>query len=172
MGELILYLGGAKSGKTRLALARAETYPAPRIYLATAQALDQEMEERIRRHQAERGPDWRTLETPFEPNLAIRGLPGPGPVLMDCLTLWLSNLLGENEEDAQAALARVDDLIAAIKAYPGTVIVVSNEVGGGIVPLNPLARKFRDLAGSANQHLAAQADQVILAVAGLELKIK
>ena len=172
MGELILYLGGAKSGKTRLALARAETYPAPRIYLATAQALDAEMDERIKNHQAERGPDWRTLETPFEPDLAIRGLTGPNPILMDCLTLWLSNLLGENEDDTQGALGRVDALIEAALGYGGPVLVVSNEVGGGIVPMNALARKFRDLAGSANQHLAAKADQVFLAVAGLELKIK
>lgn len=171
MGELILYLGGAKSGKTRLALAKAETYPSPRIYLATAQSLDAEMAERIKNHQAERGPDWRTLETPFEPDLAIAGLSGDSVVLLDCMTLWLSNLLGQNE-DCQAALNRVQRLIQAIDSYAGTVIVVSNEVGGGIVPMNALARKFRDLAGSANQHLAARADRVVMAIAGLELVLK
>jgi len=171
VGQLILYLGGAKSGKTRLALAQAETYPAPRVYLATAQSLDAEMAERIKNHQAERGPDWRTLETPFDPDLAIAGLSGDSVILLDCMTLWLSNLLGENE-DPKAALDRVQRLIAAVDAYAGTVIVVSNEVGGGIVPMNALARKFRDLAGSANQHLAARADRVVMALAGLELALK
>lgn len=171
MGELILYLGGAKSGKTRLALAKAESYPGPWIYLATAQALDAEMAERIKRHQAERGPGWRTLEAPYEPDLAIAGLTGQSPILMDCLTLWLSNLMGEND-DPDKALVRVDRLAAAVAAYGGPVIVVSNEVGGGIVPMNALARQFRDLAGLANQRLAAAAGRVFLAVAGLELKIK
>ena len=171
MGELILYLGGTKSGKTRLALARAESMPAPRIYLATAQALDQEMAVRIKNHQQERGPDWRTLESPFDPDLAIMGLKNNTVILMDCLTLWLSNLLGE-EEDSDLALSRVDRLIQAVDIYAGTVIVVSNEVGSGIVPMNALARKFRDLAGAANQRLAARAEQVYLAIAGLELKLK
>ncbi len=171
MGKLTLCLGGAKSGKTRLALARAETHPAPRLYLATAQALDGEMAERIKRHQAERGPGWRTLEAPLNPDQALAGLTGDSVVLMDCVTLWLSNLLGEND-DPEAALGRIDRFIEAARAYAGPVIVVSNEVGGGIVPMNELARKFRDLAGSANQHLAAAADAVVLAVAGLELQLK
>jgi adenosylcobinamide kinase/adenosylcobinamide-phosphate guanylyltransferase len=92
-------------------------------------------------------------------------------VLLDCLTLWLSNLLAEND-DSEWILSRVDDLLRAVQLYPGSVIVVSNEVGGGIVPLNALARKFRDLAGAANQRLAAQAGRVMLSVAGLEIKIK
>ncbi len=171
MGELIFYLGGAKSGKTRLAQARAETWPAPRVYLATAQALDAEMAVRIKNHQAERGPGWRTLEAPLEPDLALAALGGEAPVMLDCLTLWLSNLLGESD-DAAWILSRVDRLIAGIRAYAGPVVVVSNEVGGGIVPINELARRFRDLAGAANQRLAAEADEVILAVAGLPLKLK
>lgn len=171
MGELTLYLGGAKSGKTRLAQARAESYPPPRIYLATAQALDEEMVVRIKRHQAERGAGWQTLESPLEPDIAIAGLKSEGIVLMDCLTLWLSNLLSEND-DLEAALTRVNNLAQAALAYSGPVIIVSNEVGGGIVPINELARKFRDLAGSANQMLAAKAHNVIIAMAGLELKLK
>jgi adenosylcobinamide kinase/adenosylcobinamide-phosphate guanylyltransferase len=171
MGELTLYLGGAKSGKTRLALAKAETYPAPRLYLATAQSLDAEMAERIKNHQAERGPDWRTLEAPLEPDRALAGLTGGSVVLLDCMTLWLSNLLGENG-DSRWALGRVEQLLEAIAAYAGPVIAVSNEVGGGIVPMNALARQFRDLAGSANQMLAARANHVVMAMAGLELKLK
>ncbi|MDR0882683.1 MAG: bifunctional adenosylcobinamide kinase/adenosylcobinamide-phosphate guanylyltransferase [Candidatus Adiutrix sp.] len=172
MGQLIFYIGGAKSGKSRLAQARAETWPAPRVYLATAQALDEEMAERIQKHQAERGPGWRTMEAPLEPDAALGRLAGQeSPVLFDCLTLWLSNLLGHNY-DTLAALERVRDLLQAVANYSGPVLVVSNEVGGGIVPANPLARQFRDLAGLANQLLAARADQVILAVAGLELKLK
>lgn len=171
MGELTLYLGGAKSGKTHLALARAKNCPAPRIYMATAQALDAEMEVRIKNHQAERGADWRTLEAPLEPDAAILGLEGCQVVLLDCLTLWLNNLLAENNDSAWV-LGRVDHLIKAIDLYAGPVIVVSNEVGGGIVPMNALARQFRDLAGSANQHLAARAENVIMAMAGLELRLK
>jgi adenosylcobinamide kinase/adenosylcobinamide-phosphate guanylyltransferase len=171
MGRLSLYLGGAKSGKTRLALARAETWPPPRLYLATAQALDGEMAERIRRHQAERGPDWRTIESPLTPDEALASLAGGQVVILDCLTLWLNNLLAA-EADDERIRERVKDLLRAIEAYAGPVIVVSNEVGGGIVPMNALARRFRDLAGETNQRFAAQADQVILAVAGLEWFLK
>ena len=171
MGELTFYIGGAKSGKTRLAQAKAESYPAPRIYLATAQALDGEMEVRIKRHQAERGEGWQTLENPLEPDQAIKGLKTDGVIMVDCLTLWLSNLMGAEMEPAQI-MERVDSLAQASINYPGPVIIVSNEVGGGIVPMNKMAREFRDLAGAANQLLAARAHQVVLAVAGLELKVK
>ncbi|MDR2826810.1 MAG: bifunctional adenosylcobinamide kinase/adenosylcobinamide-phosphate guanylyltransferase [Candidatus Adiutrix intracellularis] len=171
MSELILYLGGAKSGKTRLALARAKTYPPPHYYLATAQALDEEMAERIQRHQAERGNTWHTLENPLTPDLTLAELDKDGLILLDCLTLWLSNLLVEND-DSKWILSRVDNLLRAVQLYSGPVIIVSNEVGNGIVPINAMARKFRDLTGVANQRLAAQADQVILSVAGLEIKIK
>jgi adenosylcobinamide kinase/adenosylcobinamide-phosphate guanylyltransferase len=171
LGRLTLYLGGAKSGKTRLALARAETSPPPRLYLATAQALDSEMAERIRRHQAERGPGWQTLESPLTPDQTLDALEGNQVVLLDCLTLWLNNLLATDAED-DLILARTGALLKSIDAYAGPVIVVSNEVGGGIVPLNALARRFRDLAGEINQRFAAQADQVVLAMAGLECPLK
>jgi len=171
MGEIFFYLGGAKSGKTRLAQARAETWPGPRTYLATAEARDAEMVVRIKNHQAERGPDWITVEAPLEPDLALAGPACRGPVLMDCLTLWLSNLLGM-EEDHQVILSRVDRLMAAAKNCADPVVIVSNEVGGGIVPMNALARQFRDLSGAANQRVAAGADQVYLVAAGLELKLK
>ena len=171
MGQLTLYLGGAKSGKTRLALARAETWPPPRLYLATAQALDGEMDQRIRRHQAERGPQWQTLESPLAPDQTLNDLAGNQVVLLDCLTLWLNNLMATETGDDQIR-GRVRDLLRTIEAYAGPVIVVSNEVGGGIVPLNALARRFRDLAGETNQRFAAQADRVVMAVAGLEWPLK
>ena len=171
MGQLTLYLGGAKSGKTRLALAKAETWPPPRLYLATAQALDGEMDERIRRHQAERGPQWQTLESPLTPDQTLTGLAGSQVVLLDCLTLWLNNLMATETGDDQIR-GRVQDLLRAIEAYAGPVIAVSNEVGGGIVPLNALARRFRDLAGETNQRFAAQAERVVMAMAGLEWPLK
>ncbi|UQZ90610.1 bifunctional adenosylcobinamide kinase/adenosylcobinamide-phosphate guanylyltransferase [Deltaproteobacteria bacterium Smac51] len=170
MAGITLYLGGAKSGKTRLALAAAEALPAPRLYLATAQAFDDEMTVRIKNHQAERGPDWRTIEAPLEPDKAISVLTGNSVVLLDCITLWLNNLLAEND-DPDWIMTRVAELAASALAYAGPVIIVSNEVGGGIVPMNALARKFRDLAGAANQLLAARAEKVVLAVAGLELVV-
>ncbi|MDR2724799.1 MAG: bifunctional adenosylcobinamide kinase/adenosylcobinamide-phosphate guanylyltransferase [Candidatus Adiutrix sp.] len=171
MGQLTLYLGGAKSGKTSLALARAETWPPPRLYLATAQALDGEMAERIRRHQAERGPQWQTLESPLTPDQTLADLAGDQVFLLDCLTLWLNNLLAVETGDDQIR-SRVRDLLLAIDAYAGPVIAVSNEVGGGIVPINALARRFRDLAGETNQRFAARADRVVMAVAGLEWVLK
>lgn len=171
MGAITLYIGGAKSGKTRLALAAAERLPAPRLYLATAQAFDEEMALRIKNHQAERGPGWQTIEAPLEPDKALAALTGDGVALLDCVTLWLNNLLAEND-DAAWVTQRINELAEAALAYAGPVIIVSNEVGGGIVPMNALARKFRDLAGSANQLLAAKATRVVLAVAGLELILK
>ncbi|MGL4209083.1 MAG: bifunctional adenosylcobinamide kinase/adenosylcobinamide-phosphate guanylyltransferase [Candidatus Adiutrix sp.] len=171
MGKLTLYLGGAKSGKTRLALAEATLYEPMRIYLATAEAFDDEMRQRIENHKAERGLGWRTIEEPLKPDEVLSKLEGQGVLMLDCLTLWLSNLLAA-QDDCQWALNRVNDLIKAAKEYKGPVIIVSNEVGHGIVPANSLARKFRDLAGSANQMLAAQADTVILVNAGLKLYLK
>ncbi|MDR1165587.1 MAG: bifunctional adenosylcobinamide kinase/adenosylcobinamide-phosphate guanylyltransferase [Deltaproteobacteria bacterium] len=175
MGELILYIGGAKSGKTKAALAKASTFPPPRLYLATAQGLDEEMLSRIRAHQAERGPEWHTLEVPFEPAAAVRTLTGRCPVLLDCVTLWFSNLLGKN---ANLALnlsyfaIKIEELIKASREYPGPLIVVSNELGGGIVPMDPVTRLYRDAVGQAHQLLAAAADSVFLVVAGIPLRLK
>ena len=174
MAGLTLILGGAKSGKTGLALELCQAFPAPRIYLATAQALDTEMSDRIARHQAERGPEWRTVEEPLEAPAIIRGLqPGEASVvLLDCLTLWLSNLLAGQGLSVDEAVARVEDLGAAVGDCPSPVIIVSNEVGLGIVPDNKLAREFRDAAGMSHQLLARRADEVLLVTAGLVRKIK
>ena len=174
-GEITFVLGGARSGKTRHGLALCEAYHAERgsnpVYVATAQAFDGEMEERIALHKAERGPAWRTVEAPLDLAGAIRRESGPGAcLLVDCLTLWLTNLmLGEAGADLDAARK---ELVAALGEALGPVVVISNEVGLGIVPENALARRFRDEAGRTNQTIAAAADRVILVAAGLPLTLK
>ena len=175
MGALTLFIGGAKSGKTKAALKEAERRPAPRYYLATAQGLDDEMRSRILSHQAERGPEWRTLESPLHPEEKIAGLVGDSVVLMDCVTLWFSNLLGESpgaEPPLSFFSERVEALLAAIRKYQGPVIIVSNELGGGLAPMDPLSRHYRDAIGLAHQALAAEASEVFLVVAGIPVKIK
>jgi adenosylcobinamide kinase/adenosylcobinamide-phosphate guanylyltransferase len=174
LGDIILYLGGAKSGKTRAALAAAAAWPPPRIYLATAQALDSEMGARIAAHQAERGPEWITVEAPTDPAGALAGAPEGAPVLLDCLTLWLTNLLARQGDRLEAAplLSEVDRLADAAARRPGPTVMVGNEVGGGLVPMEPLSRFFRDVAGLAHQRLAARAASVFLVTAGLPLRLK
>ncbi|HUI18636.1 MAG TPA: bifunctional adenosylcobinamide kinase/adenosylcobinamide-phosphate guanylyltransferase [Alphaproteobacteria bacterium] len=166
---LTLVLGGAASGKSRYAEALVERAAVRPIYIATAEARDPEMAERIRLHRARRGARWRTLEMPLElvPALAAHAGPDAG-VLVDCLTLWLSNLLDAGR-DADAAAAA---LLAALPALGGPVVFVANEVGLGIVPENALARRFRDAAGRLNAGLAAAADAVAFMAAGLPLHLK
>lgn len=162
-----LVLGGARSGKTRWALRAAEASGLAPVMLATAEAGDAEMAERIARHRAERDARWRTVEAPLELAAALGAL-GPGDaVVVDCLTLWLSNLM-----HAEADLAAAADGLEAALGAPGTVWLVSNEVGWGVVPDNALARRFRDEAGRLHQRLAARADVVVLVVAGLPLWLK
>jgi adenosylcobinamide kinase/adenosylcobinamide-phosphate guanylyltransferase len=165
----VLVLGGARSGKTRYALALAEAASPQRVMIATAQAFDDEMAERIARHQAERGAGWTTREAPTALVEVLREAAGPGrAVVVDCLTLWLSNLLlaGEDMEAATRGLA------ALAPRLDGPTIFVSNEVGQGIVPETPLGRKFRDRQGRANQALAAACDAVVLVTAGLPRLLK
>ena len=140
----------------------------PWIYLATAQALDAEMAERIAAHRARRGAGWRTTEAPDDLALALASAPPGAPVLVDCLTLWLSNRMLANV-DVDAEIGRVEE---ALGRRTGTVVLVSNEVGLGIVPDNALARRFRDLQGRLNQRMAAHADRVVLMVAGFPLEVK
>ena len=163
-----LILGGARSGKSRHAQALAEGMAADRIFIATAQAFDDEMRERIVRHRADRDASWRTIEAPVRLPQAIAGQDGAGVLLVDCLTLWASNLL-LGDEAIDRHLARLD---AALTAARGTVVLVTNEVGWGIVPDNALARRFRDLAGIVNQRVASAADRVELVVAGLPMVLK
>jgi adenosylcobinamide kinase/adenosylcobinamide-phosphate guanylyltransferase len=165
--RLTLVLGGARSGKSRYAETLITALPPPWIYAATAQALDAEMAERIAAHRARRGAGWTTVETACD--LAATLLAHAGaPILVDCLTLWLSNLMM-----AQAAIeAELDRLAQALAGASGPLVLVANEVGSGIVPDNALARRFRDLQGGLNQRIAAQADRVVLVVAGLPLVLK
>ncbi|WP_084582659.1 bifunctional adenosylcobinamide kinase/adenosylcobinamide-phosphate guanylyltransferase [Sphingomonas azotifigens] len=165
----LLVLGGARSGKSRYAQARAESMPGDLIFVATAQALDDEMEDRIARHRADRGPRWSTLDVPLDLPAAIDAEAAPDRVLLiDCLTLWTSNLLFA-DRDLDTETAALADAVAAAK---GPVILVANEVGLGIVPDNALARRFRDAAGRLNQAIAAVADEVQFVAAGLPLRLK
>jgi adenosylcobinamide kinase/adenosylcobinamide-phosphate guanylyltransferase len=170
--RVALILGGARSGKSGLAQRLAESRGAPLLYLATGAPGDEEMAARIARHQRERGPAWETREAPLALPEAIAAAQGRfRAVLVDCLTLWLTNLIMQEagEQDLEAAF---DRLLAAAAQAASPLLLVSNEVGWGIVPDNALARRFRDLAGRLNQRLAAQADLVVLVAAGLPLILK
>jgi adenosylcobinamide kinase/adenosylcobinamide-phosphate guanylyltransferase len=169
---LTLIIGGVRSGKSALALSLAEAEARRRggtpVMIATAEALDDEMAERIARHRAERGPAWRTLEAPLMVADALAGLSAQDCAVVDCLTLWLSNLMFA-EADLDAATGA---LISAATASPAAVLMVSNEVGMGIVPENALARRFRDEAGRLNRRVADQAERVIVMFAGQALALK
>jgi len=166
-----LVLGGAASGKSRFAQELAEREAGSLLYVATAQAGDDEMAARIARHQRKRGERWRTLEAPLDLTVVVPAAAGHGAVLVDCVTLWLSNLLLASE-DQDERWSAVDAFIAVLAGLPAPIFVVSNEVGQGIVPEHPLTRSFRDLAGQVNQSLAARADRVWLVTAGLPLQLK
>ncbi|MBV8834893.1 MAG: bifunctional adenosylcobinamide kinase/adenosylcobinamide-phosphate guanylyltransferase [Alphaproteobacteria bacterium] len=164
-----MVLGGARSGKSRYAERNLIAHtPPPWTYLATAEALDDEMTRRIAEHRARRGGNWHTIEAPRDLAGALAGVPRDAAVLVDCLTLWLSNLLLAGA-DIDAEVARLD---AALIKMDGHVVLVSNEVGLGIVPDNALGRRFRDLQGALNQRIAARADLVVFMMAGLPLVVK
>jgi adenosylcobinamide kinase/adenosylcobinamide-phosphate guanylyltransferase len=169
--NITLVLGGARSGKSRYAenliAALPPPWQPPWTYLATAEAGDAEMAARIAAHRARRGPQWRTVEAPHDLTAVLRSCPAM-PVLIDCLTLWLSNLMLA-EADIDVEIDRLEQTLASASA---PAILVANEVGSGIVPDNPLGRRFRDLQGVLNQRMAARADRVVLVVAGLPLAIK
>lgn len=170
---IFLVLGGCKSGKSAYALELAQHYPqGKKRFVATCIASDQEMQDRVSRHRQERGPDWQTLEEPYDLTGCITSQQDPDAVLVaDCLTLWLGNLLLQGLSDEQVK-ARFQTLEQALAGSPGRVILVANEVGCGIVPLQELSRQFRDLAGMLNQRMAAAAQQVYWMVAGIPVRIK
>lgn len=164
----LLVLGGANSGKSAYAEGRANQTGLGRVYIATAQAFDAEMSEKIARHQDQRGAGWTTLEAPFDVPGALDSRTKGEVVLLDCATLWLSNhLLAEGDLEAEC-----DALLAAAAACPAHLIIVSNEVGLGLVPETPLGRRFRTAQGRLNQALAAQAGEVVFVAAGLPLWLK
>ena len=164
----ILILGGARSGKSGHAMMLAEQKTSRPVFIATAVAEDDEMRRRIDRHRSERGAHWTTLEAPFDLAKAIARLTANDTAIVDCLTLWLSNVMRENQDPA----AKIADLLDAVGDSPARLILVSNEVGLGIVPATPLGRDFRDEQGRLNQRLAEISDQVIFLAAGLPLTLK
>jgi adenosylcobinamide kinase/adenosylcobinamide-phosphate guanylyltransferase len=177
--RIILVGGGARSGKSRFALARARRLGARRVFVATGQALDAEMAERIAAHVRTRGDDFRTVEEPLALPEALVTLGGgerasdatTDVVVVDCLTLWLSNLICRGDSEAVVA-EQVDALGAALARRRFHAIVVTNEVGLGIVPEAPLARLFRDVVGRAHQRLAALCDEIHLAILGTILRLR
>ena len=177
MARIIFITGGARSGKSVYAEKRAREFGSPLAYLATAQTLDGEMDERVRRHRERRGAEWCTIEEPIHLSQALARCDGQyQAILVDCLTLWLSNLLFRYEESGE----RVEEMIhedlqrlqSTLQGMVTPVILVSSEVGMGIVPDNRLSRIFRDIAGSTNQTLAAAADEVHVVISGIPLKLK
>ena len=179
---MTLILGGARSGKSRYAQSLWGNSGRV-VYIATARAdevaRDHEMRERVARHRADRPANWTTVEEPLDLPRAVREAPAEAILLIDCVTLWVSNLMWEYRGQTTAAqerliLAQVDDLILASRRSEcaGEIIIVSNEVGGGLAPESPVARAFRDLQGFANQRLARAADKVVFIVAGLPLPLK
>ena len=173
MGKIVFVTGGTRSGKSGYAQTLVEAYPGDLLYVATAEARDDEMAARVLQHQQERGERWRSLE---EPLALTEKLPtattGCTAVLIDCLTLWLSNLIELHGDDDVMIMATADRLIAVIRDLEADLYVVSNELGSGVVPENRLARYFRDLHGLLNQKFAQAADEAWLVVAGLPLKLK
>jgi adenosylcobinamide kinase/adenosylcobinamide-phosphate guanylyltransferase len=171
---LILVTGGSRSGKSGFAVQRAAAHPQPRVFLATAQVADEEMRSRIEAHRKSRPPEWGLVEEPREVARALtRILEGAGVVIVDCVTLWVSNLILADETMGEKEVAdRAEELAVIASGSPVPVIVVTNEVGSGVVPDNALARRFRDCAGRANQVLARWANEVYLMVSGLPMALR
>lgn len=173
MSKVVLVTGGSRSGKSRFAERLAEEYAPLRGYLATGEPGDTEMADRIDRHRARRGPEWQTVEEPLQVAEALLANDHRfSVILLDCVTMWLSNLLFQSDPDPKEALRRVASFADSFQSFKTPLIIVTNEVGMGIVPEHPLARSFRDLAGEANEIIAAKADEVYVTISGLPLKLK
>ena len=169
---MIFITGGCRSGKSRYALQYANQHYSRKVFLATCEALDEEMARRIENHKKVRGPEWRTIEEPVEIARKIRECERGGEViLIDCLTLWLYNLLMKWDDDLKI-IGEAEKLIETIKQSPASFILVSNEVGMGIVPADPLSRRYRDLLGTMNQRIAEALDTVIFMVSGIPIFLK
>lgn len=175
MKKIKFVTGGCRSGKSRHALELAEKFDAnQKIFMATCVPFDEEMKQRVARHQKDRGKSWMTLEVPIDlPEAIIKNGTQGKVILVDCLTLWISNLLMREQEVSESEMNKsVNKLTRALELVQCPVILVSNEVGTGIVPENKIARQFRDIIGMANQKIASCADEVIWMVAGIPVTIK
>ncbi len=171
-GQFILVTGGRRSGKSSHALELAESLGERRLYIATAEALDDEMVERVAKHQNERGDGWDTAEEPIDISPIIKEANGYDIILIDCLTLWLCNIMHKSGPTDEDILKAIDNLSNACISANTTVIAVTNELGSGVIPDNALSRRFTDLAGIMNQRMAHAADKVILTVSGISMTIK
>ena len=170
--KLILITGGCRSGKSRFALDYSNQHFSRKLYLATSEVLDEEMARRVENHKKARGPEWQTIEEPIDVIDKIRQYQDKVEViLLDCITLWLSNLMMKGDSDSKI-MDEISGLIDTVKRSPISSILVSNEVGLGIVPADPLGRRFRDLAGMANQRIAEVSDTVVFMVSGIPLFLK
>ncbi len=165
----IFITGGARSGKSSFAITKASGFKGKKAYIATAEALDEEMEERIKKHKKDRGEDWDTYEEPLHISKVIEKIGDKySVVLLDCLTLWLSNLIMNNMDIEE----EINTFVCSLSAIHCPLYIVSNEVGMGIVPENEIARRFRDMAGMLNQEVAEKADEVYMMVSGIPVKLK
>ncbi len=173
MGKRMIFItGGCRSGKSRYALDFANRHFSKKLFLATSEALDEEMAQRIENHKKVRGPEWQTIEEPVDiVNKIKKDGAGAEVILIDCLTLWLYNLLMRWDNDLRI-MEETEKLIDSLKNSPTSSILVSNEVGMGIVPADPLSRRYRDLLGAMNQRIAAALDTVIFMVSGIPLFLK
>ena len=162
------FIGGARSGKSKSAEIHTLKFGLPATYIATCEVLDEEMAQRVKKHQARRDESWSTLFTPLKLADEIKKIGSNKPILVDCLTLWLSNHLLKNNDLER----EIDELANSLKNSNANIVLVSNEVGTGIVPDNALAREFRDNAGFMNQKIASVSDEVYWVVAGIQTQIK
>ena len=169
-GGILLLVGGARSGKSRLAVDLAVASDRPVVYVATAEAGDDEMADRIDRHRAERPADWSTVEEPRAVAAALASIAPDDFVIVDCLTLWVANLVVAGQSDA-SVLEQTRDLVATMAARPGPTVVVTNEVGLGVHPETDLGRRYRDVLGGVNRLAAASARRTLLLVAGRAVRL-
>lgn len=170
---IILVTGGARSGKSHFAIEKADSLPGGKVYLATGEALDAEMRQRILQHKQRRPPHWATIEEPINICAALHEAEvNYQVVLLDCMTLWISNLLTRVSLSEEGVKGRIEELALLLPSLRCSLVAVTNEVGMGVVPENPLARSFRDLAGFANQKLSEASSQAYFMVSGLPVRLK
>ncbi len=173
MARIVLITGGARSGKSSFALEKALKHSGKRVFVATALALDEEMKERIRKHREERGEDFATIEEPLDIISCLKGVnEDVAVVVVDCLTVWLGNLFHQSGENAKAVSQQVDLLCNGLTTIESELILVTNEVGFGIIPENRIARRYRDMLGFLNRKIAAQAAEVYCCLCGIPVRIK